>query len=473
MASNIQPLRRVPTGVPGLDLVLGGGLLAGGVYIVMGAPGAGKTILANQIAFHHAGEGGRVLFVTLLAESHDRMLAHLRPMRFVDEAAIGSRVVYMSGYRVLDDVGLAGLLELLRRAIREHAVTMLVLDGLVTAEAIAESELDFKRFIHELHAYVTLVGCTSLLLTNQGEERRPRPEHTMVDGLLQLRQELVGAFTVRQLAITKFRGSAHLEGRHTFAIRDDGIVVHPRIEAWLPRESRAQGASSERVSMESPALDAALGGGLVRGSTTLLIGAPGTGKTALGLQFLAAGARRGESALHFGFDEAPARLRAKARSIGLAVDAHVDGGPLALVWHQPLEHSLDELGGALVGEVRRRGARRVVVDGIGGFVHAASQDRLGRFLVALTNGLRAMEVTAIFIDEAASSNGIPTSTTLRPGGVSAIAENLVCLRSEEHDGRVRRILTVVKTRDSASDPAKHELRVTAAGVAIEPLAAPA
>jgi circadian clock protein KaiC len=186
-----SPIERLSSGVAGLDAILCGGFLRGGTYIVMGPPGAGKTILGNQICFHHVASGGKAIYITLLAESHARMLAHLGTLKFFDPAPIAASLTYVSGYRILEEQGLGGLLDLMRKLIREHRASLLVLDGLVSAEEFAQSELVFKKFIHELNMLVGLVGCTTFLLTN-GTKRKVCPEHTMVDGLIKLSDPLIG-----------------------------------------------------------------------------------------------------------------------------------------------------------------------------------------------------------------------------------------------------------------------------------------
>ena len=154
------------TGVAGLDRILEGGLLVSGVYIVQGPPGAGKTILANQVCFHHASMGGHAVYVTLLAESHSRMFSHLRRMAFFDETAIPDHVYYIGGYSTLEAAGLDALVTLVRGAIQKHKATMLVVDGLISAQESAPTDGDFKRFLIEIQSLADLTGCTVLLLTN-------------------------------------------------------------------------------------------------------------------------------------------------------------------------------------------------------------------------------------------------------------------------------------------------------------------
>ena len=177
---------RRPTGIPGLDRILDGGLLEAGVYIIQGPPGAGKTILANQACFHHASEGGRAVYITLLAESHSRMFGHLRRMEFFDETKIPDSVYYVGGFSTLESEGLGGLVTLVRGIVAKKSAGLAIVDGLVSAADIAPSERDFRKFLHELQILRTSPRCVVVLLTNAERKSGFFPEHTMVDGVLHL-----------------------------------------------------------------------------------------------------------------------------------------------------------------------------------------------------------------------------------------------------------------------------------------------
>jgi circadian clock protein KaiC len=456
-------LQRIPSGVLGLDAVLDGGFLQGGTYIVAGMPGTGKTILGNQICFHHVAQGGRVVYVTLLAETHGRMLAHLRGMAFFSEEPLASALHYVSAYRVLTQEGLKGLLEMLRQLIREHHASMLVLDGLVSASASAPNELAFKEFVHELNTLVSVIGCTTFLLTNGHSPEDVHPEHTMVDGLIELTDELIGVRAVRELIVRKFRGSAHLRGRHVFQISQQGITVYPRAEAMLSDPIAIPGEYKTRVPVGVPALDEMLHGGLLRGSATLLMGPSGSGKTLLGLQFLAQGVAKGEPCLYFGFYESPPRLVGKGQGIGLDLLGAVRGGLLEMIWQPPVELVLDALAVKILAAIKRRGVHRLLVDGLMGFKESTVHtERINRFFAAFTNELRALEVTTVFTEEMRMLFGPELETPVK--GLSALVENHLFLRQLEWKGELRRVLAILKTRESGHDSSLRELIIGDSGI---------
>ncbi|HSP78404.1 MAG TPA: ATPase domain-containing protein, partial [Myxococcaceae bacterium] len=227
------PVHRVPTGIPGLDTLLGGGWLHGGTYMVAGGPGAGKTILGNQFCFSHVARGEHAVYVTLLAESHGRMMTHLEGLSFFQREVIGQSLHYVSGYAPLKAEGLDGLSRLLYRAVREHQASVLVVDGLLAAQESAGSTLVFHEFLHALGVHNALAGCTTVILTNSPHHLSD-PQFTIADGLVMLNAHQVGMRSVRTLDVPKMRGGPHLTGCHIFEIRDHGLEVYPRIEALYP-----------------------------------------------------------------------------------------------------------------------------------------------------------------------------------------------------------------------------------------------
>lgn len=459
----IEESERLPSRIAGLDTILQGGFLRGGVYIIQGSPGSGKTILANQICFGHIAGGERAVYATLLAESHARLLLHLKGMSFFDEKVIPESLFYMSGFNDLEQHGLKGLLDVLRREVRTRKATLLVLDGLVTIERSANDEQVFRRFIHDLQVNAHLVGCTVLLLNSSGLDLS-RPEHTMVDGILDLGDVLVDRRGERTLQVKKFRGTDHLRGLHSFTISDEGIIVHPRLEARYARPSTGPVASTKKLSTGIEQFDGVVGGGLREGSTTLVVGPSGAGKTLLGMHFLSA-ASKAEPALYFGFYENPAVVALKAHRLGAGFDKLQQEGLFHCLWQPACEDLIDGVGHRLIDAVRATGARRVFVDGLDGFLSdAVPQARVSHFLTALTNELRAQGATAMFTLEVPNLIGAGFRLPLQ--GVSTIVDNLVILRFVEVRAQLFRMLSVLKMRDSEHETNLREFKITAGGVSL-------
>jgi len=206
--SKPMSLQQLLTRVPGLDAISNGGFYRGGIYLFQGKPGAGKTILGNQICFGHVASGEKALFVTLLTESHGRMLSHLRCFDFFDSKQVGTSIKYVSGYQVLETEKLPGLLAFLRTTVRDSKASLLVIDGLITAGSVAESDLELKKFIHELQVFIELVGCTAVMFTGANGDAEQYAVRTMVDGLVDLTFERVGMGIARSMEVVKLRGGS-------------------------------------------------------------------------------------------------------------------------------------------------------------------------------------------------------------------------------------------------------------------------
>jgi circadian clock protein KaiC len=458
-------LERAPSGVPGLDAVLNGGFFRGSVYLLHAEPGSGKTVLGNQVCFRHVAAGGRAVVVTLLTESHTRLLAQLGSMTFFDPSVVGSSLSYVSGYEALESERYKGLLALIRKAVRDQKATLLLIDGVVTASALAESELETKRFIYELQAFAELTGCTTLLLTGASEPAEQYAFHTMVDGLIGLRLDAVGMEAVRTLEVTKFRGGPMLMGRHFFEITDAGVTVHPRAEARLGRSiDRPPGVAGHRAKFGISGLDAMLDGGLRSGSITLTIGTPGSGKTLAGLSFLAAGARQREPGAYFGFFETPGDLERKARAIGLSLAEHVESGLVDMMWQSPLDGIADALAERILGSIRERGVRRLFIDGLGGLRESLVYPaRSRRFFTALFDELRALGVVTLLSDETTSLGALE----LPESGLTAALDNVIVLRQVELRGQLRKLASVVKMRGGDSDPTVREFSIGSKGFVVK------
>lgn len=459
-----QSLPRLPSAIPGLDTILGGGFVEGASYIVQGQPGAGKTILGNQIAFATAAAGKKVLYITLLAETHDRLFQSLSTLEFFEKKRLGQDIAYLSVFQTLKSEGLNAVVDLLRKETKRHGASLIVFDGLLNARDRADTDLDVKTFVAAVQSQAAFVGCNVLFLTS-ARLADDSPEHTMVDGVLELHDELVGVRTVRRLRVRKSRASAALGGYHQYEVTAKGISVFPRIEAALGTPSIADDPDQTSLASGVEGLDPLAGGGLPRGSITLLLGPSGAGKTSFGINYLAA-ASEAEPALHFGFYETPARILQKADALGLDLRGLVDRGALEILWQPLTENLLDKLAYRLLDAVAARGVRRLFLDSFAGFERAAVHPpRLVEFFAALTNELRAKGVTTVGTWEL---RDIFASQIAPPGHeISSMLDNLILLRQVRAGAEYKRILTVLKIRDRPFQAAPLEVVIDGHGLAVK------
>jgi circadian clock protein KaiC len=459
MSSDVRPLRRVPSGVKGLDEILRGGFFGGGLYIVEGPPGVGKTILGNQICFNQAQAGSKVLYVTLIAETVGRMLLNIRDLKFYDEGAVGNGIFYVSGFNALKKDGLAGLLHLLRREVAARKTTTLVVDGFASASDHAKSREDLKLFVQQLQTQADAADCTVFLLTNPTEQK-PSSEETMVDGIINLGTSVHEWRSARELSVRKFRGSGYLQGVHSYDITEEGMTVYPRPETLISRGSDVNG-ELKRILSGNSRLDEMLGGGLPARSSTMVIGPSGTGKTTLGLQFLGQSSAQ-EPGLLFGFYETPERIRTKISATCPALLKQLDAGHVQILWQAPTDQFLDEIADRMLRDIKQRKVKRLLIDGLGGFKKALRSRPIEPFFSALVHELRAQGVTSICTAEVMEIVG-PTMTVPLEG-LSDVTDNHILLRFIETGASLYRLLSILKVRDSAFDSDLREFHFAAGGL---------
>lgn len=454
---------RLQTGVPGLDEILCGGLLPQSVYIVQGGPGEGKTILANQFCYYRAKLGERALYVTLLAETHNRLLRHLRKMDFMADAGDQQSVFYGSAFDTLRQEGLEGVLRFLMRNAKSHDVSTIVVDGLFALEESAETERSFREFINDLAAFADISGSTVLLLTNS-ERGTGSPEFTMVDGWLELNSGELECRSFRYIRVHKLRGSGFVAGRHMTRIDQQGFHVYPRLES-VAGGAKAAAMREDRVSSGVPSLDELIEGGFPYSSSTALVGPTGIGKTSLGLAFICQSTVE-EPGLLFGFYEDSIRLERRAAALGLDLTSLLESGAVEILHYPPTEQIVDQLAEDMLHAVRRRGVKRLFVDGVDGFRQAAVYPlRTGRFLSALISSLRADGVTTVFTAELPELMG--GENAMQFTAISAVAENILLLRYAEFDATLHRTLAVMKMRESSFAPYIFEFHIGQDGFRID------
>lgn len=464
----IKTIPRVATGVPRLDFLLDGGFYEGGLYVIQGQPGMGKTILANQFCYHRASLKEHSTYISLLAESTGRMISYLSRLSFVDQESVGTLVQYVNGYQQLKDKKFIEFMGFIRQILKEHKSRVLIIDGIDLIRSAAGSENEYREFLHALQAFSSLIKCTTLLLMPvAGDGNTVSHEHATSDGVIDIREWRYGVRAVREVQILKMRGSNYLKGGHEIEITKDGFIIHPRTEVQFARPQ--EGSYEEgrtRMAFGIKELDKMLHGGLLSGSLTTLFGTPGTGKTSLGLSFLIEGSKRGEHGIYFGFYETPPRLIEKALGIGLDLGTHVKNGGIELMWQPAVENIADALAERLLERIREKKHQkvRVFIDGMSGFRRAmAYSERFGSFLSALSNELRSIGATTLYSEETEFFSSAPELPNRELGSV---VDNVIFLRYFELRSQLHRLISILKVRESAYEPEIREFSITGKGLKI-------
>lgn len=469
MANQNQPRsepERVETGISGLDAVLQGGLLRGASCLVLGEPGTGKTSLGNQLAYHVAANDGVAIFVTVVAEAHDRMLMHLATFDFFDPDAVGRQVQYLSLVHQLGESGLPGALSEMRRLVRTLGASLLVIDGAARFEDFAISRQEYYGFISQLIAELAILDCTTLLLAQPDAVRESlHGIGTLVDGIITLEDRSIGVKATRLLRMVKLRGSSPLPGFHEFAITGSGVEVYPRLESRSISIRPERLSRQKRLPLGIDGLDTVVQGGLLTGSTTLVAGPSGIGKTTLGLHFVAEGAARDERGMIASLGEAPEQLVAKADGLGLELGGHVETGRVTMLWQPMGDRPLDAWAGELMRRVAAHRPQRLMIDGLTELARLTSfADRLPPFLTALGHVLRTQGVTTIVTAETSTAEAAGLEIPF-PEAVAPL-DNVILLRYVEPRSRLHRLISVLRVRESGFDPTVREFTITDRGIEV-------
>lgn len=462
---------RAETGVTGLDEVLGGGLPRDRIYVIQGDPGAGKTTLALQFLAEGTRAGERCLLVTL-GETHAELEATARShgwtldgieifeMSALEQAATVERenALFESSEFELQET----TRQILERVARS-APQRMVLDSLSELRLLAQSSLRYRRQLLGLKQHFSGAECTALFLDDQAASGGEPQLLTLAHGVIRL-EHFAPAYGEdrRRLRVVKLRGVKYCGGHHDFSIHTGGLVVFPRLRASAhPRAFDAPPLSSGVAG-----LDRLLGGGVDRGTSTLLTGPAGTGKSIIATQFALAAAERGEPATVFVFDEGAATFFERARRLGLDLDRHVSSGLIRVEQVDPAQMSPGEFARAAFAAVER-GARLVVIDSLNGYLTAMTDERC---LVAQLH-----ELLGVFAARGVSSVLVMGQFGLlgqmeTPVDVSYLSDSVLLLRYFEAGGRIRKAISAIKRRSGSHEDVIRELSVRRGGVHVgEPL----
>jgi circadian clock protein KaiC len=460
--AEVVEYQRFGTGNDEADEILGGGFLTNSINIIMGQPGTGKTIFAEQVAFHNADERRPILYLTTLSEPLGKIVRYLQGFRFFDESKVGTAVVY-------EDIGaelIAGgpdiLVPHLKAAIKAMSPKAVFIDSFRAIHDLTPDISANRGLLYDLAGLLSAYDTTAIFVGEYSDGDIARfPEFAIADGIVEFSRRRLGGHDERHFRVLKLRGSGYREGSHAITIDDRGVRFFPRLVT--PTLPERYDPIEERVSTGVPDLDTMMGGGLWRGSSTLYAGPSGSGKTTLALHFAIEGARRGEPTLYANFQENPIQLRRTLRGMGVDPEA-LEANGLAFFYTSPVELQIDSIIVELFRRIARDGIRRIVIDAVGDLAASAEYaQRLNDYLYALNQHLAVNTVTSIFTLETPTADGVAVS--LNYGPISSIADNIVRLQLDG-DEHIRRTVRIIKTRRSPLDPRVREMEISSDGITI-------
>jgi circadian clock protein KaiC len=461
------------TGIEGLDAVLLGGLAANHVYLVDGDPGTGKTTVGLQFLLAGREAGQRGMYITLsetaeelraTARSHGWDLAGIDIVELAELQPTRPDEAYTLFHP--SEVELQHTVEVILDAITQRSPARIIVDSLSEMRLLARDPLRFRRQILSLKQFFAGRHCTALFLDDRSAPDGDLQLHSLAHGVIILDHLSIDYGSERRrLQVKKLRGARFRGGYHDFRIRTGGLDVYPRLATGEPQGTLV----GNHISSGSKELDDMLGGGLTAGTSTLITGAAGTGKSVLCLQYGLAAAARGERVRFYLFDERTSTLRVRARGLGMPMAAAEKSGNLVVQQIEPTQMSPGEFANVLRNAVEREAVSMIVIDSVNGYMQAMPSERLLSVQVhELLSYLANHQVTSILT---LVQHGVFGGPVDEAAEVSYLADTVVLLRYFEHAGAVRQAISTVKKRSGTHEHTIRESRVARGGLQVgEPLA---
>ena len=461
-------IRKLPTGVPGLDEIVGGGLPEFSFNIIAGAPGSGKTTLAHQFVFANATPERPALYFTVLGESAIKMLRYQQQYTYFDPAKLPDAVRFINLSQIVLEKDLGAVLEEITKEVEKANPSVVVVDSFRTMVRKPQgglSEMDLQSFIQRMALFLASWQATTFLIGEYAEdELRDNPIFTVADGLFWLRQTAERNSIVRKLQVVKLRGQASVPGLHTFRITNAGLQAFSRTFGLSGHKRNPP--SQRRLSIGVPELDKMLCGGIPEGDSVLVSGSSGTGKSVLATQFIAEGIAQGEPGIVAVFEERPQAYADRASSFGLDLEKPQTENKLEILYLRPLDLSVDETMREILDAVQRIGAKRLVIDSLAGFEMALApsfrtefRESLYRMITALT-GIGVTILSTVEMTE--SFTEFPFSTY----SISFLTDDIIRLRYVSIGDELRKILVVIKMRGGNHSKDIREYEITSEGLVI-------
>jgi circadian clock protein KaiC len=440
-------INRLATGVPGLDVILAGGLPEYSFNLIAGPPGCGKTTFAHQMMFALATPERPALYFTVLGEPPLKMLRYQQQFSFFDSAKVNDSIRFIN----LSDETVDGDLGVVLGKITEHVQAcnpaLVFVDSfrsvVMASNGNGKPHSDLQMFVQQLGMLMTSWQATTFLIGEYFNETDANPVFTVADGLIWLRQSVQRNSMVRKMEILKMRGQPTLPGLHTFRINQNGLQVFPPAGRDLVGDFSKIEAQEGRLSIGVPGLDAMLGGGIPRGYSLLVAGPSGSGKSILAASFLAEGARQGETGVIAAFEQPPSATR------NPVIAALIASGAVGLVDSRAPDLSIDEIVLLLLKEIDRLKATRVVIDSLSGFELALAPTFREDFRESLSRMVSALVGTGVTVLMTSELEDRYTDLRFSPYGTAYLTDAIIVQRYIEVDSRLRRMIAVVKVRASA------------------------
>jgi len=461
--------KRLLTGVEGLDLILNGGLIPNKTYLLRGGPGTGKTTLGIHYLLEGAKKGENSVLITL-TENKDKLIRdfknrnfNLNKVSFIDLSPSSNLIESSESYNVfpVEEVEKEPLINKIITKLKKSNADRVYFDGLKQLRFLSKNEYEFRKYMLSMLQFAADNEIT-LLVSSEASKNEPDDDlQFLSDGVLNLNFR---GKNRRYINISKFRGSDFINGKHSFKIKEEGIEVYPKLKL---RKNRTD-YKRKMISSGIAEIDQLLHGGIESGTTTVISGASGVGKTTFGIQFMRAAAGTGERSVIYTFEENDRTLLKRSESVNIDLDKVMDNDKLEIKKVDPLEYTPGEFTHLLIKEAEKNETKTIMLDSVSGYKlsfasSTKDKDEIIRNLHSLTNYLNNRGITVLLINEIANITGNFKVTEL---GISYLADNIMFLRYLEFNGELKKAIGVLKKRLSDFEKQLREFQISSQGIRV-------
>ncbi|MEW6609744.1 MAG: ATPase domain-containing protein [bacterium] len=462
---SVVDLKPIHTGLRGFDeIILPNGLPLYSFNAITGHPGSGKTVFTYQLLFNNVSKENKALYFTTISEPPIKVIRYLQQFSFFDKEKFFKYIKVIDLGSVLRKEGLEKGIKFVINKIDEEEAKIVVIDSFKAIHGLLGSEEEIRKFTYDLGVELLAYQCTSFLVGEYTEEEiKQEPIFAIADSILNISSDTKGYLRRRYLEIHKMRGSDYFAGKHRFSITKDGIIVHPRL---MPKQKMVKpeiDVSCPKIKTGIKGLDKMLNGGLFTGSSTLVAGNSGTGKTTLALQFLQQGDINDERGLLISFEESPDLIFRLAQGLNIPLAKLVKENKIIILHYSPVELNVDEFHAKIMQVTQQQQIQRVVIDSIADIeVSIGDPTHLKNYILSLIDYFDEQSITSILTSESIEGTTFGITETK----LSVIIDVIIQLRYKEEEGRINKYITILKMRGSDHDKEIRGFKITNSGMVI-------
>ncbi len=457
-------LKRISTGISSFDdIVLKGGVPKYSLNIITGQPGGGKTIFISQMLFANAGCENKAIYFSTISEPPIKALRYLKQFTFFKQEAFNSFIKIVELGRILHKDDPDWLIKFMMQKIEEFEANIVAIDSFKAISSLFSNPSYERKFIYDLASELVISQCTAFLVGEYSPNEITKEDvFAISDGIIVLSTDVKGYLRRHYIEILKMRGIEYFAGKHRLEIKESGIIVYPRLKSELILLNDIFPLSQKRLSIGTQGLDNMTKGGIYEGSSTLVSGPSGVGKTILSLYFLSCGTKEGKRGLFISFEEVPQKLIRIAKSSGIDLERLIAEKKIFLLYYSPIELSIDSFHKELLSIVEKEKPERIVIDSISDIsISIADPTHLKNYLFSMITHFGRLGITCLFTSEIEKGDSAITTSRL-----SVVIDNIILLNYKEERNEMKKTIAVFKTRSLDHDKEIREYEIEDEGIKI-------